>query len=148
MKEWKVQLGEKEYPVRELTTKDIDQILDLQSVVIEMLEDRDFLQPLSREEVEGTVHNRLMVGVFAESRLVAFRTLQIPVMDEHHLGLDIGLNKERLPEVVYQEITIVHPDFRGHGLQKKLGHIVMELLVDSPYSIVCSTVAPFNVPSL
>ena len=148
MKEWKVQLGEKEYPVRELTTKDINQILDLQSIVIEMLEDRDFLQPLSREEVEGTVYNRLMVGLFAEKQLVAFRTLQIPVMDEHHLGLDIGLDKNQLPDVVYQEITIVHPDFRGYGLQKKLGHIVMELLADSPYSIVCATVAPFNIPSL
>ncbi len=148
MKEWTVYLNEKEYPVRELSTRDIDKILDLQNIVIEMLENHNFLQPLSREEVEGTLHNRLMVGLFVEEQLVAFRTLQIPVMDENHLGLDIGLVKEELHKVVYQEITIVHPNFRGYGLQKKLGHIVMELLVELPYSIVCATVAPFNIPSL
>jgi hypothetical protein len=89
-----------------------------------------------------------MVGVFVEDELVAFRALAIPEIDEHHLGYDIGLGTEQLDEVVYQEITNVHPDYRGFGLQKKLGTIVMELLDASPYTHVCATVAPFNIASL
>lgn len=89
-----------------------------------------------------------MVGVFVEDELIAFRALAKPEIDEDHLGYDIGLSTEQLEKVVYQEITNVHPDYRGFGLQKKLGLIVMELLDASPYSHVCATVAPFNIASL
>ena len=89
-----------------------------------------------------------MVGVFVEGELIAFRALAIPEIDEHHLGYDIGLGTEQLENVVYQEITNVHPDYRGFGLQKKLGAIVMEILDASPYTHVCATVAPFNIASL
>ena len=55
---------------------------------------------------------------------------------------------EQLDSVVYQEITNVLPNYRGFGLQKRLGAIVMELLDASPYTHVCATVAPFNIASL
>ncbi|MCM3358290.1 MULTISPECIES: GNAT family N-acetyltransferase [unclassified Psychrobacillus] len=148
MKEWTVSLGGKDYPARELTTDNMEQILALQSVVLQHLENKEFLQPLTREEFEDSLKHRLMVGVFAGEELIAFRTLAIPVMDEHHLGYDIGLSESELGDVVYQEITNVHPEYRGYGLQRKLADLVMELLQDSPYIYICATVAPFNFASL
>ncbi|WP_342599695.1 GNAT family N-acetyltransferase [Psychrobacillus sp. FSL H8-0483] len=148
MKEWKGMLGEKEYVVRELTIDHVDDIFRIQDIVLGSLENNDFLSPLTKEEYEGSIANRLMVGVFVEEELIAFRALALPEIDEHHLGFDIGLKAEQLDKVVYQEITNVHPDYRGFGLQKKLGLIVMELLDASPYSHVCATVAPFNIASL
>ena len=148
MKEWIVSLGEKEYPARELTTDNMEQILGLQSIVLEHLENKEFLQPLTKEEFEDSLKHRLMVGVFADEELIAFRTLAIPVMDEHHLGYDIGLSEDQLGDVVYQEITNVHPAYRGYGLQRKLADLVMELLQNSSYTYICATVAPFNFASL
>ncbi|MEK4523520.1 GNAT family N-acetyltransferase [Psychrobacillus sp. FSL W7-1457] len=148
MKEWTVSLGKKDYPARELTIDNMEQILALQSIVLQHLENKEFLQPLTKEEFEDSLKHRLMVGVFADDELIAFRTLAIPVMDENHLGYDIGLSEEQLGDVVYQEITNVHPEYRGYGLQRKLADLVMELLQNSPYTYICATVAPFNFASL
>lgn len=148
MKDWKGYIGEKEYIIRELTTESVEDILRIQEVVLDRLENIDFLSPLTKKEYEDSIFNRLMVGVFVEEELVAFRALAIPEIDDQHLGYDIGLSKEQLGKVVYQEITNVHPDYRGFGLQKKLGSIVIELLDISPYTHICATVAPFNIASL
>ncbi|MDI2587418.1 GNAT family N-acetyltransferase [Psychrobacillus sp. NEAU-3TGS] len=148
MKEWTGKLGEKDYIVRVLKEDSVEDILRLQDLVLETLINNDFLSPVTKEEYEDFVSKSLMVGVFVEDKLVAFRALAIPEIDEHHLGYDIGLQREQLNKVVYQEITNVHPDYRGYGLQKKLGAIVMELLDASPYTHVCATVAPFNIASL
>lgn len=148
MKEWTGKIGEKEYVVRELKKDSLEAILRLQDIVLGTLVNNHFLSPLTGEEFEDSILKKLMVGVFVEGELIAFRALAIPEIDEHHLGYDIGLGTEQLDEVVYQEITNVHPDYRGFGLQKKLGVIVMELLDSSPYTYVCATVAPFNIASL
>ena len=148
MKEWTGKLGEKDYVVRTLKEDSVEDILRLQDLVLETLINNDFLSPVTKEEYEDFVSKSLMVGVFVEDKLIAFRALAIPEIDEHHLGYDIGLQTEQLDQVVYQEITNVHPDYRGYGLQKKLGAIVMELLDASPYTHVCATVAPFNIASL
>jgi len=148
MKEWTGMLGEKEYVVRLLKKDRVEDILRLQDIILGTLINNDFLSPLTGEEYEDAISKNLMVGVFVEGELIAFRALAIPEIDEHHLGYDIGLETEQLEEVVYQEITNVHPDYRGFGLQKKLGTIVMEMLDASPYTHVCATVAPFNIASL
>ncbi|MFJ8065872.1 GNAT family N-acetyltransferase [Psychrobacillus sp. NPDC096426] len=148
MKEWTGMLGEKEYVVRLLKKDSVEDILRLQDIVLGTLINNDFLSPLTGEEYEDAISKNLMVGVFVEGKLIAFRALAIPEIDEYHLGYDIGLETEQLKKVVYQEITNVHPDYRGFGLQKKLGTIVMELLDASPYTHVCATVAPFNIASL
>ncbi|WP_185907841.1 GNAT family N-acetyltransferase [Psychrobacillus soli] len=148
MKEWTGKLGEKDYVVRLLEKDSVEAILLLQDLVLRTLINNDFLSPVTKEEYEDFVSKSLMVGVFVEDKLIAFRALAIPEIDEHHLGYDIGLKTAQLGQVVYQEITNVHPDYRGFGLQKKLGAIVMELLDASPYTHVCATVAPFNIASL
>lgn len=148
MKEWKGKLGEKEYIVHELTLGHLDSVLRLQHIVLREMEDENFLSPLTIGEFEDSIAQNLMIGAFVDNELIAFRALALPPIDNHHLGYDIGLSTEQLEKVVYQEITNVHPDYRGFGLQKKLGVIVMELLDASPYTHVCATVAPFNIASL
>lgn len=148
MKEWKGKLGEREYVVRELTLEHLDSILRLQHVVLRTMENDNFLSPLTIGEYEDSIERNLMIGAFVDNELIAFRALALPLIDDQHLGYDIGLSSEQLEKVVYQEITNVHPDYRGFGLQKKLGIIVMERLDASPYTHVCATVAPFNIASL
>ena len=148
MQEWKGKLGEKEYIVRKLTLDHMESILRLQHIVLQAMENDNFLSPLTKEEYEDSIAHNLMIGAFVDNELIAFRALALPPMDDQHLGNDIGLPPEQLAKVVYQEITNVHPDYRGFGLQKKLGIIVMEILDASTYTHVCATVAPFNVASL
>ncbi|MED0930611.1 GNAT family N-acetyltransferase [Bacillus mobilis] len=134
-----------------LSLEHIDQILSLQNVVVEALEDKSRLQPLSLEEFQYILEgNGMMIGAFIENELIAFRALLVPPIDEKHLGLDIGIAESELHRVIYQEISNVHPNSRGNGMQKILATVIMNELQkeDSKYDYVCCTVAPFNIPSL
>jgi hypothetical protein len=134
-----------------LSLEHIEQILSLQNVVVEALEDQGRLQPLSLEEFQYILEgNGMMIGAFIENELIAFRALLVPPIDDEHLGLDIGLPESQLHRVIYQEISNVHPNCRGNGMQKILAAVIMDELQkeDSQYDYVCCTVAPFNIPSL
>ncbi|HDR4861305.1 GNAT family N-acetyltransferase [Bacillus cereus] len=134
-----------------LSLEHIEQILSLQNIVVEALEDKSRLQPLSQEEFQYILKgNGMMIGAFIENELIAFRALLVPPIDDEHLGLDIGLPENELHRVIYQEISNVHPNCRGNGMQKILANVIMDELQkeDSKYDYVCCTVAPFNIPSL
>ncbi|MGE6508760.1 GNAT family N-acetyltransferase [Bacillus cereus] len=134
-----------------LSLEHIEQILSLQNIVVEALEDKSRLQPLSQEEFQYILEgNGMMIGAFIENKLIAFRALLVPPIDDEHLGLDIGLSESELHRVIYQEISNVHPNCRRNGMQKILANVIMDELQkeDSKYDYVCCTVAPFNIPSL
>ncbi|EMY4798296.1 TPA: GNAT family N-acetyltransferase [Bacillus pacificus] len=134
-----------------LTLENIEQILSLQNVVVETLEDKSRLQPLSLEEFQYILEgNGMMIGAFIKNELIAFRALLVPPIDDEHLGLDIGLPESELHRFIYQEISNVHPNCRGNGMQKILATVIMDELQkeNSKYDYVCCTVAPFNIPSL
>lgn len=134
-----------------LSLEHIEHILSLQNVVVKALEDKSRLQPLSLEEFQYILEgNGMMIGAFIENKLIAFRALLVPPIDDEHLGLDIGIAESELHRVIYQEISNVHPNSRGNGMQKILATVIMDELQnkDSKYDYVCCTVAPFNIPSL
>ncbi|MHC2834619.1 GNAT family N-acetyltransferase [Bacillus sp. F9_6S_D1_P_5] len=149
--EGKLKQNNDSFHVTLLSLEHIEQILSLQNVVVEALEDKSRLQPLSLEEFQYILEgNGMMIGAFIENELIAFRALLVPPIDEEHLGLDIGLPESELHRVIYQEISNVHPNCRGNGMQKILATVIMNELQkeDSKYDYVCCTVAPFNIPSL
>jgi hypothetical protein len=142
---------EENYTVRKLVPEDLGAILEVQDKVISSLNDRGVLQPLTEEEYRYILQdNGLMAGAFVEDRLIAFRALLVPIMDEDHLGRDIGLEEEELSNVIYQEISNVLPEYRGNKLQQTLAILLMQELnkQEHQYQYVCCTVAPFNIPSL
>lgn len=141
-------LGEQPYSVRLLGLADLPLIDSLQQEVCTALADPNILQPLSEDELVNILGgNGLMVGAFTGERLIAFRALLQPEADEEeHLGLDVGASD--LSRVLYQEISNVHPDFRGFGLQKVLARIVMEQVDVERFDWVCATVMPYNIASL
>ncbi|WP_243292707.1 GNAT family N-acetyltransferase [Bacillus sp. FJAT-47783] len=150
--EGRLQKNDKPFLIKPLSLDHLEQILSLQEMVIESLENKETLQPLSSEEYHYILKgNGLMIGAFVEGELIAFRALLVPpIDDEEHLGLDIGLSVKELTRVIYQEISNVHPAYRGNRLQKTLAGIIMQQLQQTKceYNYVCCTVAPFNIPSL
>lgn len=139
------------YQVKRLTREDLNVILEVQQVVLDTLENKERLQPLSEEEFKAILRgDGLILGVFVKGNLRAFRALWFPGEDEENLGRDLGLSLNEQMKVVHQEISIVHPDYRGNGLQKRLAALVMRELAEntSEFEYVCCTVHPFNIPSL
>ncbi|MDW3039213.1 GNAT family N-acetyltransferase [Bacillus pacificus] len=149
--EGRLKQNNERFHVTLLTLENIEQILSLQNVVVETLEDKSRLQPLSLEEFQYILEgNGMMIGAFIKNELIAFRALLVPPIDDEHLGVDIGLPESELHRVIYQEISNVHPNCRGNGMQKILATVIMDELQkeNSKYDYVCCTVAPFNIPSL
>lgn len=135
--------------VNYLTVAELDQIEAVQRSVMDALTEGSQYQSLTTEEFMKLLSDRTLIGAYHEGTLIAFRALLIPPLDAEHLGYDIGYPLETLDRVLYQEVTNVHPDYRGYGLQQHLGKLLMkELEQDSRFDLVCATVAPFNIPSL
>lgn len=143
-------LGESPYEVYILNETYIPQLMKLQYEVIDALPNKAILQPLDEGELSYILQgNGVMIGVFVEKKLIAFRALLEPEIDEEHLGYDIGLSSEAdLKKVLYQEISNVHPNFRGFGLQRTMADIVMQQIDSTKFNVVCATVMPFNIASL
>ena len=135
--------------IRRLYVEDLEAIMHVQKEVIETLENRNSLAPLTEEEYQHILlDGGSMVGVFADERLIAFRAMLVPGDDDEHLGHDIGLDASEHSSIVYQEISNVSPFYRGHRLQNLMAKILMEQLRVDDFIYVCATVAPFNIASL
>lgn len=146
---YKGYLRDTPFIVKQLKENDLQEILDLQQAVVDALPNKKTLEPLSEEEFLFILKGKgLMIGAFVEDKLVAFRALLIPKMEDEYLGEDIGLTEEERKRVLYQEITNVHPNYRGHGLQKKLADCIMKQIDTSEFHYILSTVMPYNIPSL
>ncbi len=102
-----------------LSLEHIEQILSLQNIVVEALEDKkSFTTTLTSRISIHSRRKRHDNRCFIEKKLIAFRALLVPPIDDEHLGLDIGLPESELHRVIYQEISNVHPNCRGNGMQK------------------------------
>lgn len=130
-----------------LTEKQLSELIALQEKVISVLERPEFLQPLSEEEFLNILKgNGMLAGAFSDGRLIAFRAMLDPGDDDEHLGVDVGIREQELSSVLYSEVSCVDPEFRGNGLQTTLGRWLMKRTEN--YRYICTTVAPFNIPSL
>lgn len=142
-------LGEHAYTAKKLDVTAIPALMELQQAVVDALPDKAILQPLDEDELRFILEgNGVMIGIFVAEQLIAFRALLEPELDDEHLGRDIGLTEKELGKVLYQEISNVHPDFRGHGLQQTMASIIMKQVDVEEHPIVCATVMPYNIASL
>ncbi|SIS66452.1 GNAT family N-acetyltransferase [Salimicrobium flavidum] len=127
----------------------ISEVRRLQEKVKEEVQQQELLQELTEEELEFVLEARgIVVGVYAKENLIAFRAMMYPKADDpENLGKDLGLDTER---VAHQEISCVHPDYQGNGLQKKMGETIMEEFRDERPDLihVLCTVHPENEASL
>ena len=77
-------LGNERYEVYLLDETHIPELITLQQEVVDALPDKAILQPLDIEELSFILSgNGLMIGVFVEGKLIAFRALLKPMIDDN-----------------------------------------------------------------
>ncbi|SDK41558.1 Acetyltransferase (GNAT) family protein [Jeotgalicoccus aerolatus] len=130
-----------------LSTKNIEEIMQLQDRVYEVLEQKEVLEKLSKEEMESCLNQGYVTGVFDNGKLAALRMMYIPSLDEkEHLADDVGVPRDRS---IYSEISLVDPPYRGQGLQTKMGEYLIKQVKESgDFDYIFSTVMPVNLASL
>lgn len=134
--------------VRKLTMNDLNDLMELQSLVYGSLQDKMILETIDRPEFIEMIEQDFIIGVYEDQNLKAVRAMYIPPPDDpEHLAEDAGI--EDRSEVIYSEISFIHPDNRGQGLQTKLGRQLIERVrKDGRFKHVLTTVLPTNIPSL
>lgn len=135
------------YDIQKLDVSHIGQLIVLQQQVVAALEDPAILQPLDEEELRYILEgNGVMIGLFDVDKMIAFRALLEPPIDDEHLAYDISY--PHVDKVIYQEISNVHPAYRGQNLQQQMATLIMEYVDTTKHTMMCATVMPFNIASL
>lgn len=124
---------------------DIDDILAVQEKAQQVLTNKEMLVTLSRDEITKNIQDNVLCICRIDGKIAAFRSMHIP--DEDYLGRYIALQPSEKDKLIYSDITIVHPDNRGNGLQRKLGEWLFDR-IDEKYTIIMATVHPDNIASI
>ncbi|MDD2619960.1 MAG: GNAT family N-acetyltransferase [Syntrophomonadaceae bacterium] len=136
--------------IQKLSKHNLAEIIDLQSEVGRNLSDQSLYYPLLPEEAMDMLNNKgFSLGIFnLGNRLIAYAAVRFPGEDPDNLGID-SLEKGELARVAHIEAGLVHPDFRGLGLQKLLYREAINLTRQTgKFRYLYSTVACHNYPAL
>lgn len=133
--------------IEDLNIRYLNKIIKLQTAVYTSLDNKAQLETLSREEFEVVLSQGYAAGIIIDGDIVAFRAFLIPDdKDAEHLALDVNL---ATVNSIYSEVSLVHPNHRGQGMQTKMGEYLLKKVEESGrYKYVLATVAPDNLPSL
>ena len=139
----KINLSEFEFVT--CTADNIDEILTLQEEVIASLDDPAILRRNTKQMFcDCVTAPNFTVGVRYGGKLVGLGILYYPVSAEEDLShLLNGVNIEGKKSANYK-LCMVEKDYRGNGLQVKLGQILSEQAKKSGVELLCATVSPDN----
>ncbi|MBT8338940.1 MAG: hypothetical protein HKP58_19555 [Desulfatitalea sp.] len=137
------------YIITTLEEKHLPEVMHLQKCITQNLPSQKLLKPFSHEFMKQHLgHRGIVLGVFVEAQLVAFRCIYFPAVEdkEWNLGIDLKLPEEKLPHVANLQMVCVHPDFRGNALALKMNRIALARLREiKTHYHVCATVSPDNI---
>ncbi|RAI79906.1 N-acetyltransferase [Macrococcoides goetzii] len=134
-----------EINIRKAELRDIVAIEHIQQHALAVLVNPEALDPVPIDELKEEIKAGLMAVAEIDGEVGAFRTMHIPTDD--YLGPYAGIDDAEAAGLIYSDITIVDPDYRGLSLQRKLGEWLFNE-VEINYKRIMATVHPDNTPSL
>jgi hypothetical protein len=138
------------YYMQFLGIKDLEQILNVQSIVEQKLNNPELFQTDTKDFIVNMLDNKngRIIGVFAEDSLIAYHTMLFPYQDTHNLGIDLNLKKSELDKVAHLESSAVLMDFRGNSLHSKMQSHLIHYAKKLGFKHLGVTIAPNNYPSI
>lgn len=136
--------------IRRGTEQDTESFIDLMAFVRQSMDHKEWLYLDPPEDVREMMKNGTMslwVAMDGDHMVGAFDVLH-PGLESYNYGYVLGYSKEELQLVVNMDTAVVHPDYRGSGLQKKLMQYAEETLSMEGKHILMCTVHPDNHFSL
>lgn len=138
------------YYIKLIGKESLMEVENLQQSVYRALKRKEILVTDSIETMSDDLNRGGMIlGVYNGSgSLVAYRFVSYPDLIDTNLGRDIKLKQESLNRVAHLETTVVHPDYRGNGLQSETLALALPIIESQGFEHVLCTVSPFNPHSL
>lgn len=136
--------------IRKGTLKDAQDYITLLQGVWRQMKNREWLYLDDPSEVLKMMEDGIMqlwVALDA-NRLAAAFDILIPGLDTFNYGYDLNFDEEALLRTVNMDTIVVHPDYRGLGLQRTLMLEAENWAIDQGYRTLICTVHPDNCYSL
>ena len=136
--------------IRKGTQQDTESFIELMALVRQNMDHKEWLFLDSPDEVRDMMKDGTMslwLAVDGEKIAGAFDVLY-PRLEAYNYGYTIGLKTEELLQVVNMDTAVVHPDYRGLGLQTRLMRSAEEELAGMGKHILMCSVHPENLYSL
>lgn len=139
-----------EFTIRKGTIEDTEALICLLQEVRQGMVCKEWLYLDAPEDVRKMMEDGIMqlwVAVDG-TRLAGIFDILIPGLAEYNYGYDLALTQEELLRVIHMDTAAVHPDYRGHGLQKTLMQEAEKYAAGMGNRILLTTVHPDNRFSL
>lgn len=134
-----------EFSIRALAFEQMSDVLKLQDVVMENMQDKTLLYPLSRAELMESLQIDYVSGAYnQEGDLVSYCVLVKNRRGERNLAADFGANPE---ESITFDIVAVDPKWRGYGMQQRFIDWSIDVAKGLGSKYIHATVNPDNIHS-
>ena len=133
--------------VRRCGPADAAEFYALQNEVRAAMPRPELFVPDTLENITSYLAHDLCLGVFDGKRLGAYFILRYCGQSEHNYAAFLGIPEEEWEHWANADSAVVHPDWRGNGLQRKLLEAALPLLKPGIVGIG-ATVSPENPYSL
>ena len=136
--------------IRRCMLDDLDSIMELQQHISYTMTNPDLFVSTDRSDNRDyLISPNAIFGVYDGERLAAYGSIIFSNDAPENLGWDLAWNREKLFHTATLDTIVVDPDYRGHGLQRRLTRECLsyarKLL---PGCNVLTTVSPYNEYSL
>ena len=133
--------------LRQCTREEAETVYRLQNEVRAMMPNPELFMPDTLENIQSYLEHDLCLGAWDGERLGAYFILRYCGQDAHNYAAFMGIPREEWDGWANADSAIVHPDYRGNGLQRKLLEAALVLLRPGIVGIG-ATVSPENQYSL
>lgn len=139
-----------DFIVKFVEKDELKKVLTLQNYIYDRIENKEiFVRDEYNDFIEAFENGGRIFGIYTPNgRLIAYRFISIPGNSKKNMGYDVHLPESEHHKVVHLETTVVHPDFRGLGLQKLTLDYAIKWTIAKGYRYLLCTVSPYNPFSL
>lgn len=114
------------FHIRRAGPEDLDYVMELQDTIMAGLENKDIYATYTREDSLDALETDYCYIAFAENGDVAGYSVLIanttPVVEKNY-GHYFDYTEEQLAKTASLDLTMVAPEYRGHGLQRLFNKI-------------------------
>ena len=133
--------------LRPCTPQEAGTVFRLQNEVRAVMPDPELFVPDTLENIRSYLEHDLCIGAWDGPRLGAYFILRYCGQTMHNYAAFLDVPKAEWEHWANADSVIVHPDWRGNGLQRKLLEAALPLL-RSGITALGATVSPRNPYSL
>lgn len=139
-----------EWTIRSATTADLTAIVSIMEQSARAIAHPNWFvtDDIAYIQSHLTQKGEIWVAQCPTGRVGAFLIVHLPGLSPENLGLPLQLPYAQRMQVAHMESIAVHPDFRGHGLQRRLLQQGEASMRTQRYVHLMATVHPDNRYSL